>query len=209
MNISKSIEGPERLSSPASILDLVPGVDVDPIKDVVGRVLSLASNPENTADVSIETNTFDHRLSPTRRIIYDPESGIDWLDLAKSLAKELLSIADYKKKKVVEEVLESASCASDCAARILSNQVSIPVKVRSPPHVVSNDSEEEAVMSVGVVPAIVDARDVSEALALPYWMETVEMDMLDFESDERSPQRAMDLQQALLCNGFAREATNN
>jgi hypothetical protein len=64
-------------------------------------------------------------------------------------------------------------------------------------------------MSVGVVPAIVDARDVSEALALPYWMETVEMDMLDFESDERSPQRAMDLQQALLCNGFAREATNN
>jgi tetratricopeptide (TPR) repeat protein len=209
VNISKGIEGLERLSSPSSVLDSVPGVDVDPIKDVVGRVSSLASNTEDTADVSTETDPFDHRLTPSRRIIHDPETGIAWLDLAKSLAKELLSVSDSKKKKVVKEVLESATRASDCAARILSNQVSDPVKVRSPPHVVSNDSEEEVVMSVAVVPAIVDARDVSEALALSYWIETIEMYIVDVEGDERSPKRALDLQRALLMdpsNAFAREA---
>ena len=136
-------------------------------------------------------------------------SGIAWLDLAKSLAKELLFVSDSKRKKTVKEVMESATRAGDCAARILSDQVSDPVKVRSAPHVVANDSEEEAVMSVSVVHAIVDARDVSEALALPYWIETVEMDMLGDETDERSRNRAMDLQRALLMdpsNAFAREA---
>jgi hypothetical protein len=209
VNISKGIEGLERLSSPSSVLDSVRGVDVDPIKDVVGRVSSLASNTENIADVSTETDPFDHRLTPSWRIIHDAETGIDWLDLAKSLAKELLSVSDSKKKKVVKEVLESATRATDCAGRILSNQVSDPVKVRSPPHVVSNDSEEEAVMSVGVVPAIVDARDISEALALPYWIETVEMYIVDVEGDERSPKRAVDIQRALFMdpsNAFAREA---
>lgn len=75
-----------------------------------------------------------------------------------------------------------------------------------------SDSEEEAVVSMGVVHDIVDARDVSEALALPYWLETVQMELLTIDetaNEQESTKRAVMLQKALVMdpsNGFARQA---
>ena len=79
VNISNGIEGLERLSSPSSVVDGVPGINLDPIKDILGCVSSLASNSEYATDISTESGPFDHELSPSRRIIHDPEK---WNSLA-------------------------------------------------------------------------------------------------------------------------------
>lgn len=213
--ISDGMEGLGRLSSRASsVRDGSPGINVDSVKDIIDNASRLASKPEYALDDLNDDGPVDCELTPAQRIIHDPESGIAWLALAKSLAMELLSFSDSKKKKVVKEVMDSATRAGDCAARILSDQVSAAPTVRGAPHVTAtrSDSEEEAVVSMGVVHDIVDARDVSEALALPYWLETVQMELLTIDetaNEQESTKRAVMLQKALVMdpsNGFARQA---
>jgi len=214
--IMDAVEGLRRISSRASSVGPeMQGIDTDPVNILIEHAATIGtvtgSVVDSPTDVKKQSSSpFKHDLTPARRVMNDPESGMAWLDLAKSLAKELLAVSDSKKKKHVNEVMESATRAGDRAAQIFSDQVSTPLILRASPLVTADDSEEEAVVSTGVVPIPVDAHDVSGALALPYWLETVEAEMLQKAGEGgRSPRRAIDLQRALFMdpgNAFARQA---
>jgi hypothetical protein len=145
--------------------------------------------------------------------VHNPESGELWLSLAKSLAKELLAASDCKKRKIVEEIVETATRAGDRAAQILSDQVSNPLVLKPVQHATTKDpGSEGATASRGVMCVPVDARDVSGSLALAHWLETVDIEVLHESDDSRVPKRTMDLQRALFMNPdneFARQALKN
>jgi hypothetical protein len=156
---------------------------------------------------------FDHDLTPARRVVHNPESGELWLNLAKSLAKEVLASSADKKRKMVKEIVETATRAGDRAAQILSDQVSNPLVLKPVQHATTKDpGSEGATASRGVMCVPVDARDVSGSLALAHWLETVEIEVLHESDDSRVPKRTMDLQRALFMNPdneFARQALKN
>lgn len=204
------VEGLAQISSRASSGEAeTRGIHTEKMKDLIGNGLVVPVVGSRTTEKQ-STPSFEQDLTPSRHVIHDPESGEAWLDLSKSLAKELLSISDNKKKKVVKEMVDSATRAGDRAAQILSDQLSTPLTMRESPHIAASESEDEAVVSTGVAPVPVKAREVSEALTLPYWLETVAVEALqEEEEDERLPKRAIDLQRAMFMdpgNTLARQA---
>jgi tetratricopeptide (TPR) repeat protein len=221
--IADGMKGISKLSFPASSEnDATPsikvGLDVDVITHIAEPRSATDPGAASTAENSLPAQDllsppFDHDLTPARRVIHDPESGELWLDLAKSLAKELLAVSGCKKRKIVEEIVETVILAGDRAAQILSDQVSNPLLLKPVQHVTAKDpGSDGANVSRGVVSVPVDARDVSESLALAYWLETVEIEMLHKSDDARVPKRTMDLQRALFMNPdnkFARQALQN
>jgi hypothetical protein len=221
--IADGTKGISALSFPASsdndgTSSIRKGLDVDVITHLAEprsatdpEAVSITETPFTAEDPL--SPSFDHDLTPARRVIHDPESGELWLDLAKSLAKELLAVSDCKKRKIVEEMVETATRAGDRAAQILSNQVSNPLLLKPVQHVTAKDPGfDGASVSRGVVSAPVDARNVSESLALAHWLETIEIELLHASDDARVPKRTMDLQRALIMdpdNEFARQAFQN
>jgi hypothetical protein len=221
--IADGTKGISELSFPPSsdnddIPSIRTGLDVDVITNLAELRSATDPGTTSTEEVLLASQhplspSFDHDLTPARRVIHDPESGEVWLDLAKSLARELLAFSDCKKRKIVEEVMKNAIRAGDRAAQILSDQVSNPLLLKPMQHVTAKDpGSDGANASRGVVRVPVDARDVSESLALAHWLETIESEMLNGSDDARKSKRTMDLQRALFMdpdNKFARQALQN
>lgn len=62
---------------------------------------------------------------------------------------------------------------------------------------------------MGIVPVPVDSREVSEAVAIPYWLDMVQQETLQKSDEDHRSSKVVDLQRALVMdpeNAFARQA---
>jgi tetratricopeptide (TPR) repeat protein len=144
--------------------------------DVIRRVVATDTHSGNHDSAPIHKRG---SASLTSAIIHDPSRGDLWLDLSKDLTRKIKS-SDYA------QTLVSARTAAQRATTILMHNVVEPSSGAG-----SNNS--------------VDAEDVSDALALKYWL-----DCMYSESNENSsPRSNVDVQRALLMypgNAVARSA---
>ena len=129
---------------------------------------------------------FHADTSLSRQLIHDPENGKHWLDLAKQIASELVSIQGVSKRRLVREIVESAIVAANKAASILVRQSA----------------------SASLFGTCSD--DVAEALVLSYWVGSTGHGLL--HKDEKMPLVTItqyDLQRAIMMcpdNMFVRGA---
>ncbi|KAI2492634.1 hypothetical protein MHU86_21910 [Fragilaria crotonensis] len=126
------------------------------------------------------------------QIITDPSNGKLWLALAKGLAKELSKVKGDKRRKVVLHAIESATFASERAARILFKRVTAPVGCSG----------------------VVHAQDVADAFALSFWVKNSQKELMAEMKKplELSPANGYDLQRAIMMDPncrLAREALSN
>ncbi len=126
------------------------------------------------------------------QIMTDPSNGKLWLALAKGLAKELSKLKGDKRQKVVLHAIESATLASERAAKILFKQVTTP----------------------GGNSVVVKAKDVAEAMALSFWVKDSQNELMAEmkKPPEVSPAKGCDLQRAIMIDPncrLAREALSS
>jgi hypothetical protein len=176
--------------------------------------VSTSRNETAQADVAGDNSLcFDHPLGCARQVLHDPQDGSLWLEMAKRLAQELPLVKGIKKRKLVRQTVEAAVLAANRAAFILSSQVTEPRAVY--PSSITPDTEISGRLTThGPVRCVSHASEVSEALALSYWVGRAGRDILD-EKDTAVVAKsctAFDLQKALfMCpnNVLAREAINS
>lgn len=189
--IQENITGIAQLSKAASELfprqssvsELVPEskdghADLDLIAELCSVIDKKASQGEETS-----------KARPLQlEIVLDPTNGKLWLDLARSLTKDLLRMKGNKKKRLVLQTIESANVACDRAAKVLCAQTASSAYK-------------------------VDASDAAEALALSYCSKEVEKELLENIKNppDVHPANPYDIQRALfMCpdNRLAREVVS-
>ena len=159
------------------------GIDVDIVKDVAEYKRILSEPLETTVSTP---QLFHAKLSLSRQLIHDPENGKQWLDLAKQMAKELLSAQGVSKRRLVREIVDSAILAANKAVSILVGQIASASRFGT------------------------HSDDVAEALVLSYWVGSTGNALLD--KDEGMPHTKatqFDLQRAMMMcpdNTFVRGA---
>uniref|UniRef100_A0A7S0PVA5 Uncharacterized protein n=1 Tax=Asterionellopsis glacialis TaxID=33640 RepID=A0A7S0PVA5_9STRA len=184
----------------------------DLLEDLAGPGSSITGELSTAkADASLP---FKGELSQARQIVHDPENGKLWLNLAKNLVGDLVSVSanGSPKRKIVRTTLESATLAADRSARFLTSQLSkakqiLPQQSVSATKPVTSDQEKPLARAQSSVPKIVHAEDVSEALSLSYWVAKVGSEMT--EESEFAPKRSFDLQRSLMMfpsNALGRQA---
>jgi len=129
----------------------LPGVDLIrkcvSLSSIDGAEEKAGSNTEKEESVS-ETPALSCDLA--RRVLYEPDRGDLWLDLAKELARNGSKLQQNQQQ-------DDAYVASRKARRILLNRANDP----PPPSLYSRTGKR----------ATVDAYDVADALSLCYWLE--------------------------------------
>ena len=158
-------------------------IDVDKVKSVAEYKRTL-SEPLETKAPPIDF--FHADLSLSRQLIHDPENGRHWLELAKQIAKELVSTQGVSKRRLVREIVESAILASNKAVSILVSQIA-------------------SANLFGI-----RSDEVAEALVLSYWVGSKGHGLLDKDEEIASVKTTQyDLQRAIMMcpdNMFVRGA---
>ena len=149
-------------------------IDLEPFRSCV----ALAATDATTASEGDATTAAAPTANLARQVLYEPDRGDLWLSLAKELVRQQPN-SDQEDEDPTQHnptALNDAALAARKARKILLDRLKGSVALRGRKGAAAAAAAAAAPASTGGADdAVVRAADVSDALSLQYWLETMTM----------------------------------